>query len=162
MTRRRAALAPDRYERALAAGAVLLTGAVLVALVRGRAHWGAVPVTVWAHLLSILFALILTPVLLLRARGTAQHRWLGTIWVVAMLATALVSLFVHSGPGPFGPIHILSAATLILVPVLWRSARRHDIAGHRRAVRGVVTGALLIAGFFTFPFHRLLGTWLFG
>ena len=26
----------------------------------------------------------------------------------------------------------------------------------------VPVGALLIAGFFTFPFHRLLGHWLFG
>jgi len=29
-------------------------------------------------------------------------------------------------------------------------------------VRGLIIGALLIAGFFTFPFHRLLGHWLFG
>ena len=28
-------------------------------------------------------------------------------------------------------------------------------------VRGLVIGALLIAGFFTFPFNRLLGSWLF-
>jgi uncharacterized membrane protein len=32
---------------------------------------------------------------------------------------------------------------------------------HRRGVRAMVTGALLIAGFFTFPFDRLLGHWLF-
>jgi uncharacterized membrane protein len=32
---------------------------------------------------------------------------------------------------------------------------------HRRSVRAMVTGALLIAGFFTFPFNRLLGHWLF-
>jgi hypothetical protein len=25
-----------------------------------------------------------------------------------------------------------------------------------------VVGALLTAGFFTFPFHRMLGSWLFG
>ena len=42
------------------------------------------------------------------------------------------------------------------------AARRHDIARHRKIVRGMVTGALLIAGFFTFPFHRLLGQWLLG
>jgi uncharacterized membrane protein len=29
-------------------------------------------------------------------------------------------------------------------------------------VRGMVTGALLVAGFFTFPFGRMLGAWLFG
>ena len=32
---------------------------------------------------------------------------------------------------------------------------------HRGSVRGMVTGALLVAGFFTFPFDRMLGHWLF-
>jgi uncharacterized membrane protein len=45
--------------------------------------------------------------------------------------------------------------------MIW-AARTHRYAAHRRAVRGMVTGALLIAGFFTFPFGRLLGHWLFG
>jgi uncharacterized membrane protein len=30
------------------------------------------------------------------------------------------------------------------------------------AARGMVLGALLVAGFFTFPFGRLMGRWLFG
>ena len=59
-------------------------------------------------------------------------------------------------------IHIISAVTLVLVPRLVWTARHHRVAQHRRAVRGLVTGALLIAGFFTFPFDRLLGHWLFG
>ena len=37
------------------------------------------------------------------------------------------------------------------------AARTHKVALHRSSVRGMVTGALLIAGFFTFPFGRLLG-----
>jgi uncharacterized membrane protein len=41
-------------------------------------------------------------------------------------------------------------------------ARRHQVARHRGAVRGMVMGALLVAGFFTFPFGRLMGRWLFG
>ena len=52
--------------------------------------------------------------------------------------------------------------TLLQVPVIVLAARRHDVARHRSAVRGMVLGALLIAGFFTFPFNRLLGQWLFG
>jgi uncharacterized membrane protein len=50
----------------------------------------------------------------------------------------------------------------MLVPVIVISARRHQHAQHRGAVRGMVSGALLIAGFFTFAPDRLLGGWLFG
>jgi uncharacterized membrane protein len=56
---------------------------------------------------------------------------------------------------------LLSVATLVLVPLLVITARRHNVARHRRTVRGIIIGALLIAGFFTFPFDRLLGHWLF-
>jgi hypothetical protein len=42
-----------------------------------------------------------------------------------------------------------------------RNARSHNVPAHRRAVRGLVVGALLAAGFFTFAFDRLLGHWLF-
>ncbi len=64
--------------------------------------------------------------------------------------------------GSLSVIHILSAWTLIQVPLIVWAARSHNIARHRAAVRGMVTGALLIAGIFTFPFGRLLGHWLFG
>ncbi len=80
-----------------------------------------------------------------------------------MLATAITSLSIHlSGPGRFSIIHLLSIWTLIQVPLIWWTARCHNVARHRRAVHGMVLGALLIAGFFTFPFHRMLGAWLFG
>ena len=64
--------------------------------------------------------------------------------------------------GSLSLIHILSAWTLVQVPLIVWAARRHDHRRHRNAVRGMVAGALLIAGIFTFPFDRLLGSWLFG
>ncbi len=48
------------------------------------------------------------------------------------------------------------------MPLIVWAARNRNIARHRAAVRGMVTGALIIAGVFTFPFGRLLGHWLFG
>ncbi len=48
------------------------------------------------------------------------------------------------------------------MPLIVLAARRHQHAKHRAAVRGMVTGALIIAGIFTFPFERLMGHWLFG
>ena len=160
--RRRAAkpLAPDLYEKLLSVGAVLLLVAVAIALVKGRADWPRVPLVVWPHLLTIVLAVALTPVMLLRRRGDRQHRVLGYVWIAAMLATAASSFFIRS-TGAFSWIHLLSIWTLVQVPLLWWRARRHDVAAHRSGVRGIVTGALLIAGFFTFPFDRLLGHWLF-
>jgi uncharacterized membrane protein len=163
MDRRGGSIAPDRYERVLSAGAVVLLACVAVALVRGQAQWGLVPALIWLHLATVVVALALTPVMLLRRRGDAPHRAIGTVWVAAMLVTALLSFGIRTiHPGGFSIIHLLSLFTLVQVPVLWWSARAHRVATHRRAVRGLVTGALLIAGAFTFPFHRLLGGWLFG
>ena len=157
------ALTPDRYERFLAFAALALLTAILIALVRGHAEWSKVPWTVWAHLSTILVAVALTPVMMLRRRGDATHRLLGRIWVVALIATAALSFAVRTiNHGHLSYIHLLSAFTLVQVPLLWWSARTHRVAAHRTAVRGMVTGGLLVAGFFTFPFGRLLGHWLFG
>lgn len=154
---------PGRIDRLLAIGAVILFGAAVAAVVRGYDQWRIVPVLIWVHLTTILFATALTPVMLLRTRGDRQHRTIGKIWITAMLATAITSLFIHiSGPGRFSVIHLLSFWTLFQVPLIWWTARHHNVARHRRAVHGMVIGALLVAGFFTFPFHRLLGNWLFG
>jgi uncharacterized membrane protein len=156
-------LAPDGYEKLLSAAALVLLACVVAAILRGRAQWAAVPVLIWPHLLTIMVAVALTPVMLLRPRGTRAHRRLGWVWVVAMFSTALFSLFVRNvNHGGFSIIHILSVWTLIQVPIIVWSARTHNVKRHRYGVRAMVTGALLIAGFFTFPFDRLLGQWLFG
>lgn len=156
-------IAPDAYERVLAFLVVLLLAVVLTAIVRGAAHWHAVPPLIWFHLATILAALTLTPFLLLQRRGTRQHRRLGWLWASTMLATAIASLFIRKATGSgWSPIHVLSALTIVLVPWLIANARRHNVSGHRRGARGTVTGSLIIAGFFTLPFGRMLGTWLLG
>ena len=156
-------LTPDRYDRFLAAAALVLLGFVAAALWRGRGEWGEVPAIVWAHIATIVFALCLTPVMLLRRRGDRLHRRLGWLWVGAMGLTALLTFWIRGlNGGSLSLIHILSAWTLLQVPLIVWAARSHNIARHRAAVRGMVTGALIIAGVFTFPFGRLLGDWLFG
>lgn len=146
--------------------------AALVAIVRGAGRWDALPPVGWVHLVTILVATFLTPVMLLRPKGTRPHRRLGYVWAGAMVLTAVTSLFFKVRgdnvssmgvfSGDFSPIHILSVFVLVMVPVAVLRARRHDRAGHEGAIRGLVIGALLVAGFFTFPFGRLLGSWLFG
>jgi uncharacterized membrane protein len=156
-------LAPDAFERVLAVAAGLLLLVVIAALARGYPRWGQVPTFVWGHLATIMVALALTPIMLLRRRGDALHRQLGTLWVAAMILTALDSFLVrNANHGSFSFIHLLSIWVLIQVPIIWWSARTHNVRQHRSSVRGMVTGALLIAGFFTFPFNRMLGQFLFG
>lgn len=155
-------LAPQRIDRILAIFAALLLVAVVVALIKGQADWPKVPAMVWLHIATIFVALALTPLMLLRRRGDRLHRTLGWIWVVGLAGTALLSFGIRViSPGSLSYIHLLSAWTLIQLPIIVLSARRHDHARHRRAIHGMVIGALLIAGFFTFPFGRLMGHWLF-
>ena len=89
-------IAPTPYERLLAIAALALLVAVAAALARGYPEWRRVPWDVWPHLLTIVVALVLTPVMLLRRRGDAAHRLLGKIWVAAMLATALLSFNIRA------------------------------------------------------------------
>ena len=159
----RISLAPDLFDRLLAAASLVLLAAVLTALARGRAEWAEVPPFVWAHIGTIAVAVALTPVMLLRRRGDRLHRRLGWIWATAMALTAALSFGIRGlNGGSLSLIHVLSAWTLVQVPLIVWTARTHNHRHHRNSVRGMVAGALLIAGIFTFPFDRLLGHWLFG
>lgn len=160
----RAAMAgPDLMERALGWGSLGMLAIMVAALVRGHAEWSELPWAVWAHLATVAIALVLTPAILWRRRGDMRHRVLGYVWVTAMAATALASFAIRmTNQGGLSVIHLLSAWVLIQVPLIVWSARTHDWPRHRRAVRGIVIGALLIAGAFTLPFGRLLGRWLAG
>ena len=160
---RRRSLAPSLFERGLAIGAAALLLMVVVAILRGHAGWSHVSLLIWLHLATIMLSLGLTPVLLLRPRGNRRHRQLGYLWVAAMALTAALSFGIRTiNPGGLSPIHILSAFTLVQVPLIAWYAHRHYVVAHRITVQAMVTSALLIAGFFTFPFGRLLGRWLFG
>jgi uncharacterized membrane protein len=155
------ALRPDTYEKFLAAAAATLFVLVLTALMRGSADWAGIRPLVWAHLATVMVPLAITPVQLLRRRGDAAHRTLGWIWAISLFATALVSFGIRDiNQGGLSFVHIFSVITIITVPLLVFAARRHRIARHRGAVRGLVTGALLAAGYFTLMPGRILGGWL--
>jgi uncharacterized membrane protein len=156
-------LAPTWIDRLLAAAAIVLLAMVIAALLRGLDEWHLVPGFVWLHIATIATALALTPAMLLRRRGDRLHRRLGWVWSVAMMLTAAFSFGIRGiNDGEFSFIHLFSVLTLVQVPVIVWSARRHQHARHRATVRAMVAFALLTAGFFTFPFDRMLGSWLFG
>lgn len=151
-------LLPDRL---LAWASLALLAAVAVAVARGFPEWDRVPRSIWLHLATAALILALTPVILLGRKGDRRHRQLGWVWVAAMFGTALVSLAIPPAGGALvSPISLLSVFVIVQAPRVVLAARAHQVAAHRQRVRGLVIGALLIAGFFTFPFNRLLGHWL--
>ncbi len=159
--RRRDGLAPLPADRNLGYVSIAMLAVVLVALYRGRAHWAEPPAAVWGHLALVIAALVLTPVMLVRRKGSRAHRQLGYVWVALLIGIAIEGFLIPLHGRSFSPIWLLSAFVLVQAPRLVIKARRHDMDGHRRAVRAMVIGAFLVAGFFTLPFGRLLGNWLF-
>lgn len=120
----------------------------------------------YAHLSTILPAFVIGTYMMIRRKGTPLHRLLGKIYMVLMLVTAIITLFMPAVVGPkllnhFGFIHLFSFLVLYSVPNAYLAAGRHDIKTHKGSMIGLYVGGLLIAGAFTFMPGRLLNTWLF-
>ncbi|MBA2932826.1 DUF2306 domain-containing protein [Sphingomonas sp. CGMCC 1.13654] len=157
----RTGIAPEPLDRALGFASIAMLALVLAAIARGHAHWGEPPAAVWGHLALVIAALVLTPVMMLRTKGSDRHRLLGTIWVALLLAIAIEGFFIPLHGRSFSPIWLISLFVLWRVPTAFLAARRHQVARHRAAMRGTVIGAFVVAGLFTLPFGRMLGIWLF-
>ena len=146
----------------LLAAAALLMALLGIAFAR---HIGQSPerLSPWmiVHLSTILPAIPLGSVMLWRRKGDRLHRWLGRIWAALMVIAAVASFGLHGLTGHIGPIHILSAITLIGIPRAIWDARRGNVARHRRTMTIIYTG-LIVAGYFTLIPTRLLGHFLFG
>ena len=64
--------------------------------------------------------------------------------------------------GIWSPIHLLSIFTLVTLPLAVLYARRHRVDRHRWAMIAIFTGALVIAGMFTFVPGRIMHRVVFG
>jgi len=116
------------------------------------------------HAFSAITAFGLGIVQLAAPKGTLPHRTIGWIWVGLMTAIAVSSFWIHGFKiiGPFSPIHFLSIFTLVMLPIAVLQAHRHRVVTHRNAMIGIFTGALVIAGLFTFWPGRIMHAVLFG
>ena len=119
------------------------------------------------HLATILPAFVIGTYLMVRRKGTPNHRLLGKIYLSLMVVTAVVTLFMPTKIGGrlfdhFGFIHAFSLLTLYSVPTALLAARRGNIKAHRASMIGLYVGGILIAGAFTFAPGRLLHDWVFG
>jgi uncharacterized membrane protein len=116
------------------------------------------------HVVAAMAAFSLGIAQLVAPKGTLPHRTVGFIWVALMVVVAVSSAFIHGMRlwGPFSPIHLLSIAVLILLPIaVWR-AHRGDVRRHRNAMLGLFFGALVMAGLFTFLPGRIMHAVAFG
>ena len=110
------------------------------------------------HAFAAMGAFVLGIVQLVAPKGSLPHRTLGWIWVALMATVAVTSFFVHQIRlwGPWSPIHLLSIFVLIMLPVAIWQAHRHKVTSHRFTMIGIFTGALVIAGVFTFFPGRIM------
>lgn len=123
----------------------------------------AAPLVVKIHLTSALTALMIGIVLMMRVKGTGLHKLLGWTWVLAMGTTAVSSLFIREiNHGAFSFIHLLSGWTIVGLPGAVYAIKRGKVATHRRAMTGMFTGGLILAGLFAFIPGRLLWTVFLG
>ena len=116
----------------------------------------------WAHLLTVLPALLIGTVVMLQRKGTAAHIMLGRAYMLLMLTTAILSFWVRGLNGEnLSPIHVLSAWSIVSVIVGWWAIR----TGRRRLHQGFMIGlyaGVLIAGAFTLLPGRALGKFFWG
>ena len=120
--------------------------------------------TIQIHAFAAMSAFVLGIVQFTAPKGTIPHRAVGWLWVAIMAVVSVTAFFIHEIRlwGPFSPIHLLAIYTLIALPLAVRHARRHAVQHHSRAMIGIFTGGLIIAGLFTFLPGRLMHAVAFG
>lgn len=122
------------------------------------------PIPVQVHAAIALTLIPLTITIFLIPRGTTWHKRLGWIWVIGMALTALSSFGISELRlvGPYSPIHLLSVFTLAALVYAIVNIRRRNVVRHRRAMLGLVYGALIGAGAFTLLPGRIMHQVIFG
>ena len=124
-------------------------------------------ILMYAHLVTVVPCIFLGAYVLLTKKGTALHRFLGKIYMVLMLITGLITLFMPALVGPqflghFGWIHLFSFLTIYTVPTAYTAIRKGNVRAHKRKMVLLYIGAILIAGGFTFAPGRYLNELFFG
>lgn len=96
------------------------------------------------HLYTSFLALGLGAILLLAPKGTAPHRLMGSVWVLAMALSALSAFWLGGGVlplvGHLGPIHLLSLWMLAALAVAMRAILKGRVEQHRSWMRGAYLG----------------------
>jgi len=119
------------------------------------------------HLYTVLPCVVIGGILLLMKKGTLLHKKLGRVYMILMLFTATVTLFMPAYVGGrifnhFGWIHLFSILTFWTVPTAYLAIKKGKVKSHQRKMILLYFGAILIAGAFTLTPGRYLHGLLFG
>jgi len=119
---------------------------------------GDQPLAVKIHVATVVPAFVLgTWLLFVSKKGSPIHRATGFAYLTLMTVTATAAIFVQAlRPGHFTWIHLFIPPTYYGVFGAIRTIRARDIKGHQRAMWGLYTGALVVAGALTFIPGRLM------
>lgn len=120
-----------------------------------------------AHLLTVVPCFLIGTLLLIIKKGTRVHRGFGRVYMVLMLITATITLFMPADVGPqflnhFGWIHSFSFLTIWTVPTAYMAIKKGNVKAHKRKMILLYFGAIIIAGGFTFVPGRYLHEVFFG
>ena len=115
----------------------------------------------YIHLATVVPCFLIGTLLLLLKKGTKIHVRFGRIYMVLMMFTATVTLFMPAQVGPtvlnhFGWIHSFSFLTIYTVPTAYWAIRKGNVKAHKRKMILLYFGAIVIAGCFTFTPGRYL------
>lgn len=119
------------------------------------------------HLATVVPCFLLGTMLILIRKGTPLHQQSGRVYMILMLITATITLFMPARVGPtlfghFGWIHSFSLLTIYTVPTAYLAIKRGKIKLHQRKMVLLYFGAIIIAGGFTFMPGRYLHSLFFG
>lgn len=119
------------------------------------------------HLLTVVPCIFLGGYLLAASKGGAIHRKLGVIYMLLMMLTALIALFIPAGVGPqflshFGYLHLLSFIVLWTVPTAFFAIKKGKVKEHQRKMIILYVSGIIIAGGFTLTPGRYLYEIFFG
>lgn len=120
----------------------------------------------YLHLLTVVPCFVMGTLLLLINKGTRIHTYMGQAYMVLMLLTAFITLFMPAQVGPrllnhFGWIHGFSFLTIYTVPKAYLAVKEKNIKSHKRKMILLYFGAIIIAGGFTLAPGRYLNELLF-
>jgi len=118
-------------------------------------------ILMYTHLITVVPCVFLGAYLLLAEKGGKNHRLLGKVYMILMLVTAIITLFMKAKVGTqflnhFGWIHLFSLLTIYAVPTAYWAVRKGKIKRHKWAMIQLYIGAIMITGFFTFSPGRFL------
>ena len=109
------------------------------------------------HLATVLPCFVLGTILIFIKKGTFVHKIMGRGYLILMLITAIITIFIPAQVGPqllnhFGFIHLLSLLTIYTVPTAYFAIKKCKVKVHQRKMVLLYIGAIIIAGGFTlFP-----------